>query len=188
VRAGRRLRIHLFPDRLTIINAGGLFGPVSVDRLGEEGISATRNQVLMKLLEDITAPDEGRLVCENRGSGISAMLSALRRAGLPEPHFVDRVATFEVTVRSLSPETRREPRARARGDRRNEILELLRAQGELTRAEIADGLGLGDAAARKWLRILRDEGRIELTTASEHSRNARYRLALADNMLLQHGK
>jgi ATP-dependent DNA helicase RecG len=172
---GTPVQIHLFPDRLTITNPGGLFGPVTVDRLGEEGISATRNQVLLKLLEDTTTPDEGRLVCENRGSGIGAMLAALRRAGLPRPRFVDRVATFEVVFPAQVAVRERESRAQQRVDRRRAILDLLRQRGDLTRAEIADELEMTDGSATKWLRTLRDEGLVELTTVSARSRHARYR-------------
>jgi ATP-dependent DNA helicase RecG len=127
----------------------------------------------MKLLEDTTTPD-GRLVCENRGSGIGAMLAALRRVGLPGPRFVDRVSTFEVTFQAVEPIEDTVPQARQRRDRRDEIVKLLHQRGELGRAEIAAALGLGDKAAQKWLRILRDEQLVELTT-SARSRNARYR-------------
>jgi ATP-dependent DNA helicase RecG len=173
---GTPVQVQLFPDRLTVINPGGLFGPVTVERLGEEGISSTRNQVLMKLLEDTTTPDEGRLVCENRGSGIGAMLAALRRAGLPRPRFVDRIGTFEVTFESQRWEARMEAQRLRRTDRRQLFLDLLRQRGELTRSEIAAALGLKDESARKWLRTLRDERLIELTTESPRSRLARYRL------------
>jgi ATP-dependent DNA helicase RecG len=94
---GTSVQIQMFPDRLAIINPGGLFGPVTVERLGEEGISSARNQVLMKLLEDTTEPGAAHVVCENRGSGIGAMLAALRQAGMTPPLFEDRVATFQVT-------------------------------------------------------------------------------------------
>jgi predicted HTH transcriptional regulator len=187
---GTPVQIQLFPDRLTIVNPGGLFGPVTVDRLGKEGISSTRNQVLMKLLEDTATPKEGRLVCENRGSGIGAMLAALGRAGLPPPRFVDRVATFDVTFWTAQPEqaAQRPGRARRAGDRRQEILALLQQHGELGRSEIAAALGLSDPATRRWLRILRDERLIEVTTKSERSKLARYRSVTLDDMLLEHDK
>lgn len=174
---GTPVQVRLFPDRLEIVNPGGLYGPVSVDRLGEEGISATRNQVLMKLLEDTTTLDEGRLVCENRGSGIGAMLAALRQAGLPRPRFVDRVATFEVTFQREAAPALPPARAKQRGDRREQIIKLLKEHGELTRDEIADALGIGRAATLKWLRVLRDERAVDLTTASARSPQSRYRVA-----------
>lgn len=94
---GTPVQVRMFPDRLEIVNPGGLFGPVTVDRLGEEGISSSRNQVLMKLLEDVPVPGRNEVVCENRGSGIGAMLAALRQAGMSPPLFTDRVSTFQVT-------------------------------------------------------------------------------------------
>ncbi len=51
----------------------------------------------MKLLEDVAVPGERFAVCENRGSGIGAMVAALRQAGMTPPVFEDRVATFRVT-------------------------------------------------------------------------------------------
>lgn len=94
---GTPVQVQLFPDRLTIINPGGLHGPVSVDRLGEAGVSSSRNATMMRLLEDTPVPGEGYLVCENRGSGIGAMLASLRDAGMSPPEFKDAVATFSVT-------------------------------------------------------------------------------------------
>jgi ATP-dependent DNA helicase RecG len=94
---GTPVQVQLFPDRLTIINPGGLHGPVSVDRLGEAGVSSSRNATLMRILEDTPLPGSGHLVCENRGSGIGAMLAALREAGMSPPEFYDGVATFSVT-------------------------------------------------------------------------------------------
>lgn len=94
---GTPVQAQLFPDRLTIINPGGLHGPVSVDRLGEAGVSSSRNATMMRLLEDTPVPGQGYLVCENRGSGIGAMLASLREAGMSPPEFTDSVATFSVT-------------------------------------------------------------------------------------------
>jgi ATP-dependent DNA helicase RecG len=255
---GTPVQIQMFPDRLALINPGGLFGPVTVERLGEEGISSARNQVLMKLLEDTTEPGAAHVVCENRGSGIGAMLAALRQAGMTPPLFEDRIATFQVTLPNhslldeetllwlnqvarggltdsqrmalalmhrgetlsnglyrqvtgldsrvvtrelgelvsqglveqvgsrrwatyrLAPDRIEKPArpqtAKQRRDRRLEVLALLLDRGELSRAEIARGLSLSDAAARKWLAVLRTEGKVEVTTSDPRSRNARYRL------------
>jgi ATP-dependent DNA helicase RecG len=45
----------------------------------------------MRILEDMQ-------VVENRGSGISAMLHAMREVNLEPPRFDDRRASFQVTV------------------------------------------------------------------------------------------
>jgi ATP-dependent DNA helicase RecG len=56
------VQIQMFPDRLAVVNPGGLHGAVTLDQLGDEGVSSARNQVLMKLLEDVAVPGE-RFAC-----------------------------------------------------------------------------------------------------------------------------
>src|SRR6266516_1934868 len=80
---GTPVQVQMFSDRLVVHNPGGLYGPVSIDSLGQEGICATRNNMLLRLLEDIAPKGERQAVCENRGSGVGAMLAALRQAQLP---------------------------------------------------------------------------------------------------------
>ncbi|WP_433827183.1 ATP-binding protein [Actinoplanes sp. CA-015351] len=94
---GTQIQVEMYPDRLVIKSPGGLFGPITVDSLGEEGISSARNATLIKLLEDVPLPGETRTVCENRGSGIRSMLDALLGAGMSPPRFEDRVSSFIVT-------------------------------------------------------------------------------------------
>lgn len=107
---GTQIQVEMYPDRLVVKNPGGLFGPVTVDSLGEEGISSARNATLIKLLEDVPLPGETRTVCENRGSGIRSMLDALLTAGMSPPQFEDRISSFVVTFPNhtlLSEETLR---------------------------------------------------------------------------------
>lgn len=96
---GSQIRIEMFADRLEIMTPGGLFGPVTEANL--ENTQSTRNQLLMRILSDIG-------LVENRGSGIEAMLSALRQAHLEPPHFQDTRTYFTVTFSNqtlLDPET-----------------------------------------------------------------------------------
>ena len=61
---------------------------------------STRNSVLMRLMEDLH-------LVENRGSGIKAMLEAMRQANLEPPRFDDKRSSFWVTFRNhtlMSPE------------------------------------------------------------------------------------
>jgi ATP-dependent DNA helicase RecG len=94
---GTQVQVEMYPDRLTIRNPGGLFGPVTLETLGEEGTSSARNATLIRLLEDVPLPGETRTVCENRGSGIRAMLDSLLTAGMSPPQFSDKIASFLVT-------------------------------------------------------------------------------------------
>src|SRR5690606_36143137 len=94
---GTQVQIEMYPDRLVIRNPGGLFGPVSVDMLGEEAISSTRTAALPRLLEEVAAPAQPPAVGENRGSGIRSTLDALRAAGMSPPRLDDRISSFTVT-------------------------------------------------------------------------------------------
>jgi ATP-dependent DNA helicase RecG len=168
---GTPVQIHVFRNRLVIHNPGGLYGPLTVDSLGQ-GISATRNSALLRILEDVTVRGERQAVCENRGSGVGAMLNALRRSGLPKPIFEDRIAMFRVTF-LYAPLTRRR-------DRRDHIVALLQQHGSMSRAELSQALELSDIAVRKWLAQLREEGTIITTEAKAKSKNVRYQLTATE--------
>jgi ATP-dependent DNA helicase RecG len=88
---GSYIQLRLFADRLEVQSPGGLYGNVTEETLEEE--QSTRNRVLMRLMED------AHLV-ENRGSGIRAMIDAMRRLNLEPPRFQDRRASFLVTFRN----------------------------------------------------------------------------------------
>ncbi|MHB1559590.1 MAG: ATP-binding protein [Isosphaeraceae bacterium] len=88
---GSYVQIRMFADRLEIQSPGGLFGNVTLENLDEE--QSTRNARLMRMMEDAQ-------IVENRGSGIRAMLDALRGANLEPPRFDDRRSSFLVTFRN----------------------------------------------------------------------------------------
>jgi predicted HTH transcriptional regulator len=161
---GSPVQVQLFSDRLIVHNPGGLYGPVTVESLGKEGISASRNLLLLKILED--TPTGGRnVVCENRGSGVGAMLQALRSAGLPDAEFEDKISTFRVTIYNTP----------AQKGRRAEILAMLRTYGDLSAAEVARRLRMSAVGARKWLATMRDDDLIEATALGK-SKNMKYRV------------
>ena len=95
---GTPVQVVLYPDRLVIANPGGLFGTVTEDDLGAEGVSSTRNPVLARLLQEVRLPDSDRTVCENRASGIPTMLRELRRSGSALPEFHNRITRFKVVM------------------------------------------------------------------------------------------
>jgi len=101
---GSYIQIRLFADRLEIQSPGGLHGNVSEDTL--ENDQSTRNSTLMRLMED-TQLEDGRYLVENRGSGIPAMIEAMRNANLEPPQFQDKRTAFWVIFRNhtlMSPE------------------------------------------------------------------------------------
>lgn len=249
---GTQIQVEMYPDRLVIKNPGGLFGPVTLDNLGEEGISSARNATLIKLLEDVPLPGETRTVCENRGSGIRSMLDSLRTAGMSPPQFEDRISSFTVTFPNhtllsedtvrwitslgehgltdsqcvalamlreeevldnrayrtatgvdsrvataelqdlvarelitqsgtrrwaqyrLSPRIGSHAGSSPRADRRPALLAAL-GNDTLSRTELTARTGLGDQTVRRWLKIMRQEGSVELIGSSPRSTSARYR-------------
>jgi ATP-dependent DNA helicase RecG len=88
---GSYVQVRMFADRLEIQSPGGLFGNVTVENIEEE--HSTRNARLIRMMEDIH-------IVENRGSGIKAMLHAMRTANLEPPAFDDRRTSFRVTFRN----------------------------------------------------------------------------------------
>ncbi|HEY3309047.1 MAG TPA: ATP-binding protein [Desulfuromonadaceae bacterium] len=90
---GSYVQIRLFADRMEIQSPGGLYGTVTLETLEEE--QSTRNRTLVRLLEDLH-------LVENRGSGIKAMLGAMRSANLEPPRFQDKRSSFLVTMRNLT--------------------------------------------------------------------------------------
>ncbi len=84
------ITIKMFSNRLEIENPGGLYGRMTLDRLGKAAAD-TRNPFLANALEvlDIT---------ENRYSGIPTVYSAMKNAGLPEPKFENERGVFKVTL------------------------------------------------------------------------------------------
>ncbi len=94
---GTQVQVELFPDRLVVKSPGGLFGNVVPSQLGIEEVSSTRNATLARLLADVPGID-GQPVSENRGSGLSFVLSRLRRAGMSPPTFDVTPAHVHVSV------------------------------------------------------------------------------------------
>lgn len=93
---GTQIQVEMYPDRLLVKSPGGLFGPVTLDELGREGITSSRNGFLANLLSDTYMPGSDHLVAENRASGIPAMIRATRQFGLPRPAFRNSPSRFEV--------------------------------------------------------------------------------------------
>ena len=95
---GTQIQVELFPDRLTVTSPGGLFGNVRLETLGQGGTSSSRNARLAALLQEAGDPFTGRPVAENRGSGISMMISRVRRDTGLVPMFAASLDEFRVTI------------------------------------------------------------------------------------------
>lgn len=97
---GSHVQVQIYPDRLEIVSPGGLYGPIQQEQLGIPGIQSSRNEFLIKILEDLPLPHDNHTVCEGRGSGITAILKQLRQAGMSPPRFDISLTRFRVSFSS----------------------------------------------------------------------------------------
>lgn len=152
---GTTIDVKMFADRLEVRSPGGLHGNVTLENIEEE--HSTRNARLMCMMEDMH-------IDENRGSGIKAMVWALREANLEPPSFDDRRASFLVTFRNhtlMNPEAIRwlnQFAALPLNDRQRVALAYLRQHDRITNADYRRLNRVEAAVAGQELRGLVDAG------------------------------
>lgn len=97
---GMHIQVEFYADRLMVNSPGGLYGDVSAQLLGtREQRSSSRNAALAKLLSDIPIDARsGHSISENRGSGLPAVMRALRNAGMSPARFDVTPGHMAVTV------------------------------------------------------------------------------------------
>ncbi|MFS0129649.1 ATP-binding protein [Corynebacterium striatum] len=171
---GTQVQVNLYVDRLEILNPGGLYGTVTVDRLGTAGMSSARNQHLSALLEVTPAGDGDGYVAENRGSGYIEILDQLERQLLPPPVPRDSLTEFELTFARRNPTTP-ERTAALGGGTRGRVLDYLREHRTASSRELAAAAGLSLNGVRRTINELVEEGVI-VRTEPLKSPKQRYRL------------
>lgn len=177
---GTQIQVELFPDRLTVTSPGGLFGNVRLQALGDSRTSSSRNARLAALLQEAGDPLTGRPVAENRGSGISMMISQVRRDTGVVPLFSANLDYFRVTVPRTSPVTPeiRDWAAQVSGGRQLSQAQVsalaLAREGYDIDHTLLRRLGLGTSEARAQLGQLHDLGLVRPRKARDDSA---YRLA-----------
>ncbi|WP_419925553.1 ATP-binding protein [Candidatus Poriferisocius sp.] len=189
---GTQVRVELYPDRLEVVNPGGLHGQINRDLLFAKPVSSSRNSRLAKLLEDIEIPHTNRAVCENRGSGLLAVAASLYEAGLDLPVLEDRINDCSVTIRGRAYLAENEaaaspgplwPIPSRHSDEpsttRSKIEELL-SEGPLSTGMLADRLDVSRQAVLRWMRIMEEEGEVEPTEIVRRSPRNRWRLVVSD--------
>lgn len=92
---GSQVQINMYADRLEISNPGGLYGSTTVESLGKDGISSTRNEYLSRLLT--YTPFESGFVVENKGTGFMVIEAALAKSLMPPPTVKDTITYFILT-------------------------------------------------------------------------------------------
>ena len=78
-----QVQVTMYDDRIEILSPGGLCRAMTVDRLGELGVSFPRNQALANIL---------------RATPYAEGFASLREANMPEPVAIDHITAFEVAL------------------------------------------------------------------------------------------
>ncbi len=138
---GTPLMVGLYPDRLEVSNPGGLFGALTVDRLGTRGGTASRNRHLARILEDVLYVgydgNPGRVV-ENRGSGYPTINRALEKALMGKPIVRSTLDEFDITFQHRRM-TEEEGHDYSKGNVEEAILGYFAGHKSANTAEVARG-------------------------------------------------
>jgi ATP-dependent DNA helicase RecG len=164
VAQGAQVQVELYPDRLVVRSPGGLYGPITIADLGSESRPSTsRNRTLAAMLADVEdLVERGRPLCENRGSGLLAVMAELRRVGMSPPEFDAPPSHVTVTVPQhalLAPDTVEwigSLRQAGLTDAQHLALAMMRSTGRVTNSmlqawgvdRLAAGAALKDLVAR----------------------------------------
>lgn len=174
---GTPVTIDLFPDRLEISNPGGLFGALTIDKLGTSGATASRNQFLARILEDVPYTDyDGRTgrVVENRGSGYPIINRELEQALMPEPVAQSSLDGFSLMMRHRRM-TSHEDKAYSKSNIEDAILAFLSERESASAKEISNASGIGIKTIREYLSRLLECEVID-AIGTRNSPKRRYRL------------
>lgn len=159
------VRIMIFKDRLEVENPGGLYGRMTVDKLGTTA-GDTRNPFIANAMEVMH-------LSENRYSGIPTIKREMEKANLPPPAFISRNGTFKVILYNRkSVEEKFENLISKDSERVLEFCQMPRS-----REEIADFVGVKTVfyVVNHYVKPLVDSGKLLLTIPEKpKSKNQRY--------------
>ena len=168
-RSTANVQVYIFQDRVEIVTPGGLPAGMREEDLGSK--SVPRNPLLFSMLYRM------RLV-EQIGSGIRRIHDACLEHGVPEP--VIQVSPDWLTVTFPRQEVAVAPHVTPHVTPHVGRL-IVALQGEMSRAELMDALGLADRRhfAKTYLQPGIEAGLVEMTLPdSPRSRTQRYRLTI----------
>lgn len=169
---GSQVQVNLFIDRLEILNPGGLYGDVTIDRLGEAGVSSSRNQFLSNILETTPYPGGGYVV-ENRGTGYLEMTEQLERSMMMPPRPYSSTVSFLLTI-----DKRRVAKGEGLatiGGLDEAILDYLASHSSASNRELVEMSGLSRSTISNHVKKLVDRGDVEPIEPPRSPRQ-RYRL------------
>ena len=147
------VQVHVFTDRVEILNPGALPGKLTVEDLRKAHTSHPRYPLIADALF-------WAHYIEKAGTGTLDMISGCRDAGLPEPDFREDGQHFVLTLwrNWLTPEVLRDL---GLSDRQMKAVDLIRAQGQIGNTEYQEALGVSKRTAHRDLADLVEKGVLE---------------------------
>ena len=137
--------IRIFDDRIEFFNPGRLMAGLSIEQLVRGNyVSAIRNKQIATLFKEAG-------IIEKYGSGIKRVLESIRSYGLKDPSFEEIQDGFRVTFFKATQKT----------TTKDQILDILRENPNLTRSEMAQLLGKSQNTIKDHLAKLKSENRVE---------------------------
>lgn len=169
---GTHVQVNLYSDRLEITNPGGLYGATTVESLGKEGLSSTRNEILSRLLT--YTPFESGYVVENKGTGFMTIRQSLADSLMPPPKVENSLSFFRLTFEKRRL-TKAEGATQSWHNTAQGIISELAKHTSLSIAELVNMSGLSRATISNHVRKLVQAGIIEPIERLRSPRQ-RYRL------------
>ncbi len=172
--------VHIFPQRIEIVNSGTFLEGVTVDTLLKGSVSVLRNPDIAHVVYL-----NGRM--EKSGRGSQLIVKACEEFGLAKPIWRSEEGTGVTLVLGSREENRDDTMEVTMDDNRDDAMEVNKEvkklvvlfSGELSRKEIQDKLGLVNAehVRLSYITPLLEQGLIEMTRPdAPQSRLQKYRL------------
>lgn len=147
--------INIYDDRMEVISLGGLVkGLTLLDIKG--GVSQPRNAVVANVFYRLE-------LIESYGTGIQKMIESYYGSGV-EPVFAPAPASFVVTLPNRNTAAAKAPDPNL--SREEQVVQLMKQQGTVTRKDVERLLGCSSFPANKVLSTLLEQGRIMKTGAA----------------------
>ncbi|MDO9536721.1 MAG: ATP-binding protein [Thermoplasmata archaeon] len=163
---GANILVEIFSDRVMITNPGGLVKGLRKEDLGKKSLS--RNNLLFGLMQRMD-------LVEKAGTGILRMNMAMEKYGLKKPEIETDDNWFSIVFKR--PNLQRESMESRRGKTRKEtseetseetsnktsniIINLMRANPEITAKQISHEIGITSRAVEMQLSKLKETGKVK---------------------------
>jgi len=170
-RVGAEVQIRMYPDRLVIMNPGGLMPGLTIEQLRED---PHRSEKRNPLIAEVCFMDYW---VERYGTGTTRMIQQCQAAGLPEPEFRADPDGFSVTFRrdALTPDLLQR---KGLNERQVRAVLHVKEHGQITSSTYQELTGvsrrtatndLGELSDRGLLRKIGGRGRGTHYVLAEHS-------------------